>query len=213
MSALEKDFIDWVYRNAKVTVRSNDSLKIYGGPEVTQADFHQMCTEAAKKVRDTEIKKTSEGFDKKIEAIQLRIKREQRELDQDETKLSQRKMEELGNIGEGVFGLFTGKKISRKVSSTLSKHRMSAEAKASVEESKQAIADMQGQIDELEKEKEQAIADVEQRWSDIASETNEISVTAMKKDIRIELFGVAWFPYYSIQAGDQTLDLPAFSAS
>jgi len=213
ISALSKDFVDWVYRSTKVTVRSNDTLKIYGGPEVTEADFQKMCDDAAQKGRADEIKKVGDGFDKKIDALQVKINREQRELKQDETRLSQRKLEEAGNIGEGLFGLFTGKKVSRKVSSALTKRRMSAQAKAEVDESKEAIADFEKQIAELKKAKEAAVNDVEQRWDDIASKASEISVAAMKKDIRVDLFGVAWFPYYSIQSGDQTLEFPAFTAS
>ena len=94
----------------------------------------------------------------------------------------------------------------------VAKERLSAEREKALE-AKIEQEKLLSRIAELEKEKEQAIAEVEQRWSDIASEVNEIPVAAQKKDIRVEVFGVAWLPHFAIQVGDQTLEFPAFASS
>ncbi len=210
IAALQKDFIDWVFRSAQVTVRSNASLNIFSGPNISQADFRQMCTETARKQRDIEVKKATETFERKLDSLQEKLKRESRELDQDEAELSTRKMEEIGKAAETVLGLFAKRKKS--ISASLTKRRMTATAKADVEESKEVIADLEKQIAEIEDEKAQAIEEVEKNWSDIAGEIEEITVTPLKKDISIELFGVAWFPYFQILSGDQVTKLPAFGA-
>ena len=112
MSSIQKDFIDWVYRSSQVTVRANETLKVFAGPEISQADFHKMCTEAAQKSRDAEIDKLSTSYDKKIAALEEKIRREERELSDDEADLSQRKLQEWGTHAENLLGLFGGNKAA-----------------------------------------------------------------------------------------------------
>ncbi len=193
-------------------MRANESLKVYAGPDVSQADFRQMCAGAARKLRDDEIAKVEAAFEKKLATIQDKLKREQRELEQDESELSQRTIEEMGKAAETVFGLFAKKSSSRNISSSLTKRRMTAQAKADVKESKDAIADMEKQIAGLEKEKAQAIAEVETRWGEVAGRDEEVVLTPLKKDIQLEVFGVAWFPYYVIKTDLQTTELPGYRA-
>jgi hypothetical protein len=212
LASLEKDFADWAYRSGKAVVRANESLKVYCGPEVSQNDFRQMCAEAARRGRDVELKKSAESIDHKLDTLKEKMKREERELEQDESELSQRKMEELGTHAETIFGLFSGRKSSRRVSSSLTKRRLTSTAKADVKESKEVLADLEAQIAELEKERTQILEDVEKRWSEIASQVEEITVTPLKKDVNVELFGVAWLPYYQIMKGDQPGELPAYLA-
>ena len=212
LNSLERDFSDWAFRSAKVSLRANENLKVFAGPDVTQAEFHQMCAEAAREQRDLEIKKATESFEKKLSALEEKLKREQREMGQDESEYSQRKMEEMGTHAENVLGLFLKRRSSKRISSSLTKRRMTAEAKADVEESKEAIADLEKQIADLEKEKALAIDEVERRWGDLASQIDEITIAPLKKDVSVQLFGVAWFPYHVVRSGDQVSELPAFSA-
>ncbi len=212
LNALQRDFADWAFREAKVTVHANDELQVYGGPQVSQGEFRQMCAKAASDQHDAEVRKVSIGYETKRNSLQDKLDREERELAQDKSKLSSRRLDELGSAAETVFGLFGGRKSSRRISSTLSKHRMASDASASVKESEQTIADLQAQIADLDKEKAQAVAEVDKRWGDIASQSDEITIPAQKKDVNVELFGVAWFPYYIVQVGGQQRELPAYGA-
>jgi hypothetical protein len=53
---------------------------------------------------------------------------------------------------------------------------------------------------------------VDKRWGDIAAKCDEITIAALKKDVNVELFGVAWFPYYQVQVGGQARELPGYGA-
>lgn len=213
MKSLESDFQDWIYRSCQINVRANDELKIYAGPDISAAEFRTMCAEAARDGRDDEIKKLADKYDKKIATIQERMAREERELAEDETELSQRKMEELGTHAENIFGLFTGRsRGTRRISSSLSKRRMTEQAKADVEESLDAITDFKKQIAALEKEKQNELEAVNDRWGELANQAEDIPVTPYKKDILVDLFGVAWMPYHVVQVGDQTIELPGYGS-
>ncbi|MEO8357754.1 MAG: DUF87 domain-containing protein, partial [Chloroflexota bacterium] len=46
MTSLQKDFADWVHRSSAVKARANQVLKVYAGPDVSQAEFMKACSEA-----------------------------------------------------------------------------------------------------------------------------------------------------------------------
>jgi hypothetical protein len=210
LGALQKDFVDWVYRDSRASVRANETLKMYAGPEVSQAEFRRMCAEAARESRDAEARKVSGTFDKKIEALQVKLAREERELAEDETELSQRRLEEYGTHAENVLNLFSRRKSSRRLSTSLSKRRMSEQAKADVQESKETIATFKKQIEVLEADKARTLEEVDERWGEVANQIEEIQVTPAKKDVLLDLFGVAWMPYHLVQIGAEVVEMPGF---
>jgi hypothetical protein len=213
MTSMQKDFVDWVYRSSQATVRANEALKVYAGPEISQADFRKLCSEAAQNGRDAEMDKASTAYDKKIAALEEKVRREERELAEDESEFSQRKMEELGTHAENILGLFGGRKSSRRLTSSLSRRRMTEKAKADVKESEETIKALQKQIADLEKEKAAAIEDIKNKWSELANQSTEIPIKPYKKDIMIDLFGLAWYPHYLVQDGQQVAEMPGFQAS
>jgi hypothetical protein len=210
MNALEKDFLEWAYRTTQVTVRANESLMLYAGPESSEGDFHTQCTNTARQACDAEIKKASATYDTKLRTLNDKLEREQRELKQDQAELSSRKMEEIGTGLETVAG-FLGFGRKHSISSSISKARMAKQAKGDVEESVDAIKDYQEQIAVIEKEKADALQAVNDKWADVASQITEIPIAAQKKDILLDFFGVAWMPYHLVKIGEQVDELPGFS--
>ena len=208
MSALEKDFADWVYRTSSVQARANDALKVYAGPDVSRAEFMRACADAASKKRDAEIAKESAKFDRQLRTLKDRKSREERELREDEEELSHRKWEEAGTHLENIFG--GGKRARRRVSTSLSKRRLTEKAKADVEESIDAIQDYEDQIAELMERREEAIEAINDKWGHVVNDISEVTVSPRKTDVFVDLFGVAWVPYYVVQTGAETIDVPAF---
>ncbi len=156
---------------------------MYAGPDVSAGEFRTLCSEAARSGLEAEVEKLALAYDRKLEALQDKLAREERELAGDQSELSQRKMEELGTAAENVFSLFGGRKSSRRISSSLSKRRMTEQAKDDVEESVDSIADFKKQIAMLEKEKAAALEAVNARWTEAANDLREISVAAKKTDV------------------------------
>ncbi|MEA3439842.1 MAG: DUF87 domain-containing protein [Chloroflexota bacterium] len=208
MSTIKRDFLDWVYHESESTVRANEVLKVYAGPEVSPEEFREMCSEEAREKRDGEMEKLRDRYEKKIDAIEARLEREKRELKEDQDDLSQRKMEEWGSHAETVLSLFGGRR--RSVSSSLSKRRMTSKAKADVEESLDAIEDFEEDIEELEAELTQEVEEISNRWGEIAGDIIEIPVRPYKKDVLLEMFGVAWLPNYVVVHDGELVELPGY---
>jgi hypothetical protein len=210
MNSLEKDFLEWAYRTTQVTVRGNEELKIYAGPEISEGDFHAQCIKATQQALDSEIRKTSATYDTKLQTLNDKLEREQRALKQDQAVLSNRRMEVAGTVAETVAGLFgLGRKHS--ITSSISKQRMASQAKGHVEESANTIKDIQEQIALIEKEKADALQAVNDKWAEVADQITEIPIAAQKKDVLLDFFGVAWMPYHLVKIGDQLDELPGFS--
>ena len=210
LRSIRTDFQDWVYQESDVIVRANETLKVYAGPQVSEAEFRKLCSDAAREARDAEVKKVTASYDKKVDSLVDRMEREQRELSEDEAELSQRKMEEYGTHAETVLSLFN--KRRRSLSSSMSKRRMTAKAKADVEELIDAIKDLEEDISDLKREMDKALEEVNDKWGNIASEIDEITVRPYKKDVLIDLFGVAWAPFHLVQIGDQIVELRGYAA-
>jgi len=210
IASLQSDFQDWAYRKTGVTVRANEALKVYAGPEVTRAEFLKMCAEAARQGLQAEVAKVEASFDQKLKRLEDRLRREERELAEDQTDLSQRKMEELGTHAENIFSLFSRRRSSRRLSTSLSKRRMTSQAKADVEESVDVIADIKKEIAALEAEKLAALEELNDKWRQVTEGVTGIAVTPLKKDVLVDLFGVAWVPYHVVQLGKETVELPGY---
>jgi hypothetical protein len=208
LANLKKDLEDWVYRNQEARVLANPTLKVYAGPEISQAEFRRMCSEAAQALRDAEIAKTKAAYDKKLDAIEAKLRREERELQADEAEYNQRKMEEVGTHFENVISLFNRRR--RTLTTSLTKRRLTEKAKAEVEESIQAIEAYEKEIEALQAEMEGVLQDIQERWENTVAEVEEINVPAKKTQIFTELFGVVWLPYYIVQSGSGAVELAAY---
>ena len=209
ITAMQKDFVEWVYRAAQITVRANEALKQYAGPQVSAADFRKQCAEVARQGRDAELRKVTASFATKLASLKDKLKREERELKQDEAELTQRKWEEGSTHLENVASLI-GFGSKRRLTTSVTRRRLTAQAKADVEESEQAIEEFDKQLAALEADKAAALEEVNQRWGEIANQLTEIPVTPFKKDILLDFFGVAWMPFHLVKIGNQVEELPGF---
>jgi len=208
MKRLEKDFIDYVYHSAELKLPSNAALKLIADPDASEDEFRKQCSDVARKQRDAAAAKVKEQYKKKINAVEKKLSKEERELAQDQSELSGRKMEEMATHAENVFGLVTGSR--RRVTSSLTKRRLTAKAKADVEESEDAIVAFQKELEALELQMAEELDDVNEHWEDIADDIEETTLKPLKKNVRVELFCVAWFPHWQIEAGGETSGLPAY---
>jgi hypothetical protein len=196
---LEKDFLDWAYRESGLPLRVNEELGVAVGPEASLDEFARLCTEAASKATRKGSAKALAAVDRKLDTLRQKLAREERELQQDKTEMTQRTIEEVGTAADNIFGLLTGR--SRRLTTSLTKRRLTTKAAGDVEESKQVIEQVKQEIADLEKEKAGLAGEVEQAVRRPA----EITLTPAKKDVYVDLFGVAWVPHYRLADGTELL--------
>jgi hypothetical protein len=119
-------------------------------------------------------------------------------------------MEEMATHAENLLGLFGGSRSRRRVSTSLRKRRMTEHAKADIDESHQAIESYGKELGELEVDLTEKLEEIEEKWAGAATEIEEAVYTPYKKNIFIDQFGVAWFPTWQAEDGEERFELPGF---
>ncbi|HUS84351.1 MAG TPA: DUF87 domain-containing protein [Anaerolineales bacterium] len=210
LKTIETDFQDYIFHGAGLKVPSNPALKLFAAPGISEAEFQRQCSEAADEAADVEVNTLEKKYETKIKRIKDRLAKEHRELAVDEAELGSRKMEEVATLAENVFGLFSGSRSTRRISTSLTKRRMTSKAKADLEESQDVIDDFMKELENLQAELTQEIDDIQERWNQVALDVEETVLAPYKKNIRVLLFGVAWTPYWRVKVGDRALELPGY---
>ncbi|MHB0988917.1 MAG: helicase HerA domain-containing protein [Bellilinea sp.] len=209
INSLQSDFVDWVVRNGTLRVRANEALKVFAGPEVTTAEFREMCSKAARDAMQAELSKVELTYKKKMETLEAKVKRQTMEVDSQEDELNQRRMEEVGKGAEFLLSMLGGRK--RSLSSNLSKRRMTASAKADLKQEQVELELLEKQLAEMEKEQKAALEEVNERWARQVDQEVEVPVTPYRKDVYVDFYGIAWLPYYVISTDGQSREIPAFN--
>jgi hypothetical protein len=207
----EKDFVDYIYREAALELAYNPELDLVAEPNTSTAEFRKQCAEAAREKRAEEAEKLKAKYEKKIDSIRKKLEREERELAEDQAELSSRKMEEMATHAENVLGLFTGSRSTRRISTSMTKRRMTAKAKADVEESEDTIEAFKDDLAELEAETAEELEELNEKWAEAATTIEEFKLNPLKKNIFVEAFGLAWMPYWRLLINERPLEVPAFS--
>ena len=167
-----------------------------------------LTPKAARERCEVELDRVRAQYERRIQAAEDRLRREKQELRRDEADLAGRRQEELGRHAETLLGLLGGRR--RSLSGSLSKRRMTRQARLDVEESEEAIEQYEEQLEELRQQQEADEATVVDKWARNAADMDEIRVSPYKKDIRVTIFGVAWFPYHVAASEERTLELAGF---
>lgn len=219
LAQLQNDMEDWAYRTGSLTILSNKALKQYAAPDESKDDFIARCRKMAEEEAKTEIQKIEKSFVSKNASLETRIRKQKIEIDQKQSTLNARRTDSLVKgasvAGNVLLGLLGGSKSGIKSaisggSATINKHRMAEEAAARLEQEKQELIVLEEQFAQLKSAMETEKADVLAKWQTVAEDVEEISVAPAKKDIYMELFGIAWLPYYTVKAGLEDRLIPAF---
>ena len=211
-TALKDEFSDYLYYNSSVMLQYNPHLELYSEIGESEEAFQRRCRREAEKARDVEAKKLGAKYERELDRLEDRLQREERELEEDKIEHDARKQEELLSGVESVFGLFAGRKSSRRLSSASRKRRMTRQARADVEESEEVIEELEEQIEELEQEAKAELEELDAKWRELIDEVEEVEVRPRRADVRVDLFALAWLPHWEIRIGEQVLSLPAFEA-
>lgn len=208
VSALQKDFFNWLYHTGTIYVRANEPLKVYAGPDVPGEAFRRMLDAAVRDGLQAEIDKIAAGYDASLEALSGKIERQQRLVDRRQDTFDQRKAEQNATNLEYLTSVFTRRKPSRKTSEA--KQRMARQAKGEYDEARKALEALRDQWKDLSAGRQEAIERAQAEWQHRAGQVTQLPVQPAKKDIFITQFGVAWLPYYQIKNPDGVIELAAY---
>ncbi len=208
LAALQKDFLDWVLRSAGVRLLVNETLKVYSLPEDSPATFRQKCDEAARAGFKAEAARLTAAVDAKLSALQRRIQRQELLVRKTEDEVNQRRMEEFTTGAEVVLSVFSKRK--RRLSTAMSKGRMTSQARAELEAAEATLESLERQSQELKAQREESLRAAQERWARAVGEITEVSIAPLRKDIYLEVGGLVWLPVYLVAAEGRIIETPAY---
>ena len=215
LTSLKKKLADWLYYNSAQKITVHPELDVFQHPDETERQFKIRLQQAAREARDAEVDKLEQKFEKQIERLEDKLRKEERELTEDEADYNARKQQEWVGIGESVLGFFMGRRSTRAVSGAMSKRRMTSNAWQDIEESKAEIAELQKDIKELEEELAAASQEITRKWADALNNLSTEEITPRRTDVSVDLVAVAWLPSWLITYHDgrrsRSVAVPAFA--
>jgi hypothetical protein len=208
VSALQKDFLDWVYRSGTIRLRANPTLKVYAGPQTTTAEFRALCSLQAHTAYQAEAARINATYDQKTTILRQKIDRDAVEVKQHKGEVNLRKKEEQAASGD-IFSFLSGRKINR--TAALSKRRLAEQAQADLIQIQQELSTLQDQLQALELVRQNMLQEAQDRWAKLVDDTSEIPLVPQKKDIFLELYGIAWLPNYLVKVGSDLQEIEAYT--
>jgi len=201
LKSLGRDFADGLYHDQRLELHHNPGLKLYGTPGESAEAFSLRVRQEARERRDAEVDKMRRKYERRMDKLETRLAREEQELERDTATYESRKREELISAGEsliGLLGIFGKRRSRRGLSTAARKRRMTTSARTSIEESKDEIARLEQEMEDLRREMEEEAAVIADRWADVAEANDLHPVKPRRSDVKVVLFGLAWLPSWEV---------------
>ncbi|MBF0586246.1 hypothetical protein INT08_01970 [Prosthecochloris sp. N3] len=195
---ITKKLEDWLYYNERKPLAVHDELGLFQFPGEQLREFMIRLAQAAREQRDEETDALERKFEATIRRLEKKLRREERELAEDEMEHENRKQQELVGIGETILGFFMGRRSTSKIGTALNKRRMTAKAKADVEESLEEIEDLKKEIEEREAELEAAVDDIRTKWEHVRDSVRTEELAPRRTDVVVHSVSVAWLPLWAV---------------
>ncbi len=203
LATLRSDLAEYLYRNLTYPLLFSPSLKVYSEPGEDERAFKIRLQQAAREQRDDEVDKLQAKYQTKLDSLQEKLRREEIELQKDETAYNARKQQEMLSAGDSLLSFFGGRKrVTTALSSASQKRQMTERAKQEVVESQQTIAQLNQQIQEMQAEMDGISREAAARWDQAQHEIEQYPVRPRKTDVNIQHLAVAWTPQWLVTITD-----------
>lgn len=210
ITAMKRKLEDWLYYTTRLSINVHHGLDLFQHPEEPYRTFLIRLHQKAREQRDIDIDAIEERYGKRIEKLEQAIGKEERELAADETEYQARKQHELAGLGETVLGFFLGRRSTRGISSALTKRRMTARARAEIEESQQTIEELQHERESLEEELEKEIAVIAERWEHPEKDLITEELAPRRTDIDVRNVELVLVPLWLAKRGQEEFRINGF---
>src|SRR5690606_2252436 len=173
------------------------------------SEFRARVTQAGRERRDAEIDAWTNKYEGIMDKLEAEMRRTAQKLENEQRELAAERRNELFTTGEAILSLLRGRTtytLSRMARAQVYRNR----SKGDIRLYEQGLAEINERIARAEQDFENGLRAINEKWAAIAQQVDEYVITPYKKDIRPELFGVGWVPYWYASINGQALLLPAY---
>ncbi len=215
LKGIARDLSDRLYYNSRLTLTVHPELDVFQAPGERERSFKMRLRQAARERRDAEVDQLSQKYATRIERLEARLRKHERDLISDEAEYDARKRETRLTMGETVLSFLMGRRRTRTVSAIATKQRLADRAKLEIEETRDEIAELEDEIAGLEAELEAAAQEITQKWADLLDDLTTEELHPRRTDVDVRLVALAWLPSWRITYHDgiqrQTATMAAYA--
>ena len=214
LAAFGEPLADWLYYHTKYQLSVHPGTGLFRHAQESERDFSIRLQQAVREQRDKEVDALEKKFAPQIERISEKIRKEERELARDEAEHQSRKTTELVGIGETVLGFFLGRKSTRSLGSALNRRRMTANAKADIDESEETIEALNTELGKVNAEMQALAGEITAKWEAPETQLQTEELAPRRSDVTVHFVAVGWLPFWKLTLsgaqGETALTLPAY---
>jgi len=191
---LSADFVNHINASLSLALFKCPALSVVSTIGETKEAFIARCGALAEEAAAHEAEKITRDYRGKIETLQAKVKKEEREKSIKEMEYGERKRDELISAGATVLGLVFGRKSISGITRASSKRMMTAKSKVRLEDSEAEIKELNAQITELSEELNDRVSVVSEAKKQEASVIEQVNIPLEKGDILFSDLVILWIP-------------------
>ncbi|MFD2258119.1 ATP-binding protein [Luteolibacter algae] len=195
---VEDDFEDELYREEREEIWFCAELKAWGKIGEEETDFRVRISHEAREARDAEIGKLKSATQKKINALEDKLKTAEARLAKESAEANSAKMQAgisvLGNILKAVFGRKSGMAAisGRSSSSSISKATTAYKQHRDVANAEAKIEDIQEDIQEIMETLERKIEEIGESFDPSNLRLEKETIKPTRADVQVERIALLW---------------------
>lgn len=208
-----KGFADWIYTTQKLELLQSPGTGIISKPDETERDFRIRLQQSTREMRDEAAETLQKKYATKIATLEERIRKAEQAVDREKDQAKQAGFQTAISLGSTILGAFTGRKIASK--SNLGKVATAARgagrtstAQQDVTRARETLETYQKQLENLKVEFDTELEKQAAKIDPAAEELASVAVNPRKTDIQVQVFTLAWAPFWKSETGIVT---PAFT--
>jgi Helicase HerA, central domain len=202
-TSIEKAIKDELVRSATVDLAVNTTLKLYGRPGETAADFETRCLKVADDLADAEIATLRDKYESKAKRLRDQIAGldDKVELLEEEAK-GKRNSEFLATAGSVLGGLLGGRKsrggllggLLGKAGTAANRRGSTKAAGQRVEAAENKRELLTADLEEVEAELATDVIEIDARWMGNAKLIEPMKVGLDATDVKVAQIALVWIP-------------------
>jgi hypothetical protein len=202
LKELARSLEDWLYYHSRLTLTVHPELNLFRCPAEGERAFNIRLQQVARERRDAEVDALTDKYRTRVERLEAKLRKEERELISDEAEYEARKSEARLTMGETALSFLMGRRRTRGISTVATKRRLADKAKLDAEETRQEIEDVEEEIAELEGELGAAVKEITDKWVDLLDDLTTEELHPRRTDVDVRLVALAWLPSWLITYND-----------
>lgn len=152
LKIIEKDFMDYIYRNSKLTLYKNEFLKITSKQTERLNDFKIRLQDRLNEKIDLEVEKLKVKFVKENDSIETKLSKLYEKLQKEEIQATSTTTDTIISIGTSLLGAFFGNSVINKTN--IGKVATSAKGASKILKERNDVKQVENEILELQQQKE-----------------------------------------------------------